>query len=606
MPVAADLLPLMTPAEAREYQRVLKLQTGLTSPLDFALYASRGTKEYKHIRLLNGLVVALVEHRLYHDGPGEVGLPDPSEPEPDLNILRRPLADGSYDPDGDLVLMRLFVTMPPRHGKSYLISEHTAPWFLIRFPDSRVLLAAYESDFASKWGGLSRDHIDRVSDDFGIQTDPSTSAKDEWNLDGFRGGMETGGVGGPFSGKGAHLFIIDDPIKNQDDAESELKRKRNIDWWYSTAKPRLEPGGVVLLVHTRWHEDDLGGHLMKNEADEWFHIDLPALQPADEDSLIDTGIQSGAGNSLGRAAGEALCPARFSKTYLERLRKADPHWFSALYQQRPTTEGSGLFKRANFRYWRTLRADRGPNERPDGPNSGSYVLQLAPKTTAPTGNPDIYTPGAREKYVPVSNCFHFMTVDLAATVKTWSDFTVFALWAVTPDKEVLLVDLYRKKIDSADHYKELKAFYAAAEQHAPVRYVGIESATYGITLLKIARRYNLPVRELTPEKDKVARAIPAGSLNDDHKLFLGLDLEGLVDFEEELLKFPLGAKDDQVDVTAYAVGQVEKGLASVWLQDRGKVDDTTSMLPDRLKERLDRHWRHKIKGGDMTRRQVYG
>lgn len=606
-PVPSELIPLMTHGEAAAYQDLLRKQQALTSPLDFAIYATAGsseeTQEYDHIRMLNSLVVALVEHRLYWDGPGEEGLPDPEEP--DKNLLRRPTPEGLYDPDGDRVLMRLFVTMPPRHGKSYLISEHTAPWFLIRMPSGRVLLATYEADFAAKWGGISRDLIDKVSEDFGISTDPSTSAKSEWSLLGERGGMDTAGVGGPFSGKGAHLLIIDDPIKNDEDAQSEIKRKKNIAWWYTTAKTRLEPGGVVLLVHTRWHEDDLGGHLMANEGEKWFHIDLPALQPDDEDSLSDTELHSGAGNPLRRAPGAALCPSRYSRKYLEDERESDPHSFSALYQQRPTTEGSGIFKRANFRYWRPLKPEQSINERPGGPNSGSYVLQLTGKSTDGTVS-DVYNPQSREKYVPVGRCFHFMTVDLAATKKTWSDYTVFALWAVTADRELLLVDLFRRKIDSADHYKELKAFYEHCQLHATVAYIGIESATYGITLLKIARRYGLPVRELTADTDKVTRAIPAGAFNDDHSLFLGLMLPGLVEFEEEHLKFPLGGKDDQVDNTAYAVGQVEKGLAAIWLQDKAKADQSTTMMPERMRDRVEKHWRRKVKNGEVTRKQVWG
>ena len=546
-PLPAALLRQATIPERQAYQDALKRYLALKSPLDYAQYVSPGTEEYRHIVLLNALTVALVEDRLYASGIGPAGVPeDPSDPQSQL----------VHPVTGEPVLNRLFVTMPPRHGKSYLISEHTPPWYLTRFPDRRVILTSYEANFAGDWGRKGKKHI-QAHPEFGVTTDPESQAKAHWDLEApHRGGMDTAGAGGPITGKGAHLLVIDDPIKNETEAFSETDRQQKWDWLLSTAQSRLEPSkaenggrseGKIVLVHTRWHEDDLGGRCLKHQDDLWYHIDLPAL------------AIEGVSDPLGRVPGEALCPERYPRHALEAIRdSADTgYWFGALYQQRPSSEGSGIFARPFFRYWT-----------PAGTDESMYAL---------------HTPDGGTNLVKVEDCIHFQTVDLAATDKTSSDFTVISTWAATQTRDLLLVGRVRERILSADHTTTIRRVWFEWKAARKMRFLGVEKATYGLSVVTTLRREAIPIKELTPDRDKVSRAIPAGELCKAGKLYFPRRASWIEEWEHEHLQFPNGTHDDQVDTTAYAVNELQL------LPIRRKKDDAAEdRSPDaRIKARLD-------------------
>lgn len=136
--------------------------------------------------------------------------------------------------------------MPPRHGKSETVSRYLPAWYLGRFPDRRVMLASYEAHFAATWGRKARELLEQVGPEvFGVSVSERSAAASAWDIAGRRGGMVTAGVGGPLTGKGAHLLVIDDPVKNAEEAQSELLREKAFGWWRSTARTRLERGGAV-------------------------------------------------------------------------------------------------------------------------------------------------------------------------------------------------------------------------------------------------------------------------------------------------------------------------------------------------------------------------
>lgn len=217
--------------------------------------------------------------------------------------------------------------MPPRHGKSELISRFLPAWYLGTFPDRRVILTAHTHSLARHYGKLARDLLaEHGRGMFGVGLREDSHAADDWMIAGNDGGMMTAGIGGPITGRGANLLIVDDFLKNAEEAKSELIRENQWDWWQSTASTRLEPGGVAIVVATRWMEDDLSGRLIaaaaSGEGTPVRRVRLPALA---ED-----------GDPLGRAPGDALWPERFSRGQLERMR-ADRNlgWWLAQYQQRP-------------------------------------------------------------------------------------------------------------------------------------------------------------------------------------------------------------------------------------------------------------------------------
>lgn len=253
---------------------------------------------------------------------------------------------------------RLLVMMPPRHGKSELVSKYFPAFYAGNNPHHQVVLAAYGHAFARTWGRKARDLLaDCGPELWGVGISEKGSQQADWLTDapdtapGSEGGMVTAGVGGPINGRGAHLFIVDDPIKNAEEAGSPTKREAVWEWWTSTARTRLEPGAAVVMVMTRWNEDDLFGRILEEakkagREDEWEVIKLPAL--AEED------------DPLGRLPGEALCPERYDAEDLEAIRDdVGAYVWSALFQQTPIVKGGDLFKRAD---WRFVWADELPED----------------------------------------------------------------------------------------------------------------------------------------------------------------------------------------------------------------------------------------------------
>ncbi len=230
--------------------------------------------------------------------------------------------------NGDGGIRRLIVTMPPRHGKSELCCKYLPAWFLGTHPHKRVLLAAYGERFAGEWGQKARDLMFECGPAlFRVRVRPTQSALDNWGLEGNEGSMKTAGVGGTITGRGADLLIVDDPIKNEEEANSPTYRQKIWNWWIATASTRLEPGAAAIVIQTRWNWDDLVGRLLRAEQEgngpEWRIVNLPALS----------------------SDGVPLWPDRFSRETLEGIRREKgEYWWSALYQQNPTPREGLFFK----------------------------------------------------------------------------------------------------------------------------------------------------------------------------------------------------------------------------------------------------------------------
>lgn len=231
----------------------------------------------------------------------------------------------------DLVLRRipervLVIRMPPRHGKSELVSHWTPAWFEANFPDKNVLLGSYEATFAASWGRKARDTFNEAANEYGDvllgRANPDRQAASDWGTT-SGGYMATAGVGGPFTGKGFHLGILDDLIKNAEEAQSETYRNKTWEWLTSTFWTRREPEGVMIVIGTPWHRDDYLARL-RDWGEPTREICLPALCESEDDPL-------------GRKAGQALWPARFDEKALDSIRIAQgPYYWNALYQQRPS------------------------------------------------------------------------------------------------------------------------------------------------------------------------------------------------------------------------------------------------------------------------------
>lgn len=247
------------------------------------------------------------------------------------------------------VCPRLIIQMPPQHGKSSLISEYLPVWYLGHYPDNAVMLCSYEADYAKTWGLKTRQLMERVGPGyFGVHVSRDSRRSDNWCIEGRRGIMQTSGINGPVTGKRAHLLIVDDPVKNNKDANSPTMRENNKDWMRTTSSTRLQKESVVIVVQTRWHEDDLAGWLQKEFPERWLVVNLPAIAWGPGD-LPDGEYKP---DPLGRKAGEALCPQLHPiKNLAEKVELMGESWFSALYQGRPVSKSGGVFNREHFKYW---------------------------------------------------------------------------------------------------------------------------------------------------------------------------------------------------------------------------------------------------------------
>lgn len=228
---------------------------------------------------------------------------------------------------------RLMLFVPPRHGKSEMVTVRYPAWMLERDPSLRVIVGAYNQDLANKFSRKTRRVL---TGRIGFADDRNTV--NEWETT-AGGGLKAVGVGAGITGHGANLIIIDDPVKSREEAESATYRDRVWDWYTDDLYTRLEPNGAIILIMTRWHTDDLAGRLRDRSGEPWEVVNLPALAEPED--------------AMGRAEGSALCPARYDVSDL-MLKKGEmgSSSFEALYQQRPTAREGGLFKRDWWKYFR--------------------------------------------------------------------------------------------------------------------------------------------------------------------------------------------------------------------------------------------------------------
>lgn len=335
---------------------------------------------------------------------------------------------------------RVIVSMPPRHGKSNLISTWYPTWYLNLWPDRRVILTSYEASFASSWGRRVRNLIDDNQAWLDVRLAKDLTAADWWETT-AGGGMMTAGVGGAITGKGADILIVDDPVKNAEDAHSQTMRDKTFDWWQSTAYTRLEPNGSAIILMTRWHEDDLAGRLLATG--EWDYLSLPAL--AEEN------------DPLGRDFGEPLWPERFNNAALSDIKRSvGTYVWNALYQQRPAPIEGAIVKRD---WWRRYDSE------PDGLTE------------------------------------HVLSVDCSFSGKESSDFVVFQCWAKRGADRYLLAQI-RGRWDFPQTLERFKAFCA---KHPQAQRKLIEAKANGQALIDSIKREIAGVIPINPKDSKESR-----------------------------------------------------------------------------------------------------
>lgn len=408
---------------------------------------------------------------------------------PHINILNKKLLDVAGGRT-----KRLIVNMPPRHGKSELISKYFPAWYLGTYPNRRVILVSYEADFAASWGRKTKELLEEHGDDlFGIKLNRLSNASYRWDIAEHEGGLNATGVGGAITGKGANVLIIDDPVKNDEQANSKTYRDKTYEWFQSTAYTRLEPNGAVVIIMTRWHYDDLTGRLLanSNSNDKWEILSFPAI--AKENDI------------LGRKEGEALWVERFPVEKLYDIKnQIGSYWFSALYQQQPVATEYQIFK---TEWWK---------EYSDPPPRGSLIIQ---------------------------------SWDTAFKEKEQNDFSVCTTWLLSGEGYFLL-DYWRARVLFPDLQKQVVMQYY---KHRP-NVVLIEDAASGQSLIQVLQRETkIPIKPIKAIKDKITRAHLVTPLIESGKVYLPKNAWFLADIINECSEFPYGAHDDIVDSITQAL-----------------------------------------------------
>lgn len=235
-------------------------------------------------------------------------------------------------------IRRLIIDAPPRHGKSQLVSRLFPAWIAGKHPDWNIIGASYADSLAQK---MSRDVARIVGSSEFQEVFPTWAlghkrAQADWEFNGG-GGYRAAGIGTGITGRGANLAVVDDPIKGRAQADSQATRDNVWGWFNDDLLTRLEKPDLVVVMATRWHEDDLTGRLLDQEPDLWTHLHIPAL------------FESDSHEDDPRALGDALWPDRYPVEWLAEKRRRDPHGFEALYQGNPIQRGGSLFRADSFR-----------------------------------------------------------------------------------------------------------------------------------------------------------------------------------------------------------------------------------------------------------------
>jgi predicted phage terminase large subunit-like protein len=463
------------------------------------------------------------------------------------------LMAGTLDQVLEGQIQRLMIFAPPQHGKSELVSVRFPAFWLGRRPDDPVIISSYAASLAESKSRQAREIVE--SDDFQVLCPGTTTRRDsravnEWNLAGHRGGLLAVGVGGPITGHGALLGIIDDPFENWEQAQSPTYRNRVWEWYRTTFRTRIWEGGVIILVMTRWHEDDLAGRLLKDQPGQWTVLRLPALAETQEERDENNrrlGLPTGAADPLSRQPGEALAPQRFSRNALLSLQHdVGSMGWSAEYQGVPRPSEGNRFKREWFEIVDAL------------PAKCTFVRYWDKAGTESGG---AYTAGVLMARTPERQ---YITVDV-----------VRGQWSAGKREAVIkqIADLDRQRFGNVGIWVEQEPGSG-----------GKESAQN--TVITLAG-YNVHAETVTGDKETRAEPLAAQAEVRNVKLLRGT---WNWDYLEEITAFPNGTYKDQVDGSSGAFNHL--ALHAAIPLPKEQAEQESKWLDSRLDSQTDgKRWK---------------
>lgn len=451
----------------------------------------------------------------------------------------------------------LMIFAPPRHGKSQLCTRNLPAYFLGRYPDKEVLCCSYTADLAFR---LSKDTLNimrsdiykRLFPDVTIgksETNPfdkSTIKRDLFTIAGRRGSYRAAGVGGGITGMGFSLGIIDDPFKDAEHALSQSNRNKVWEWYRTTFSTRKSANAKQLLIMTRWHHDDLAGRLLKEQGDQWEVVSLPGLS-SPHVNLHPLDPRQGTVNV-------PLWPDEFGYEHHRIMKSLMGFWYGAMYDQMPVPEGAGLFKTDRIgTFWHDDEM--------------------------------IHVNG---KAWPHERIYHFATVDLAASEKHQSDYTVISFFGMTPERDLCVKEVCRQRVPVNDVSEWLAN---QCRRYPETIAVGVEITGFQMAVVKDMRtNYQMPpIIELKPEsKSKMVRATAAIIAMETGKIFVPHHAEWVNSWKNELAAFTGNddPHDDMVDSLAYAF-RMNSGI----IQDSIESVDTETKEREIFRTKINKYFR---------------
>ncbi len=392
----------------------------------------------------------------------------------------------------------LIIHTPPQHGKSQTITETLPSWYLGKNPLHRVIEISYSEDFAMLFGRRNKDKIrEKGGEIFGMELAKSPNSSTEFELKNNVGGMISRGVLSGVTGRPCNLMIIDDPIKNSQEAFSESYRNSVWNEWTRSFKTRLAPGAKVILIMTRWHEDDLAGRLLAKEQNVRY-LRIPC--EAEEN------------DPMGRKIGDALCPEigkgnewlePFKQSYITT--DGSSAW-DAMFQGRPTSEEGNMLKRE---WW-------------------SYYDELPPIVD------------------------WIMSVDATFKDGKDNDFVAIQVWGKT-GADMYLIDAVKKHLNMPDTMREIRRLRAMYSKCVTTL---IEDKANGSAIVQMLRREMFGIIPIEPQGGKVARVNAVSGAIESGNVHLPRNKPFTEDFVNECAAFPRGAHDDQVDCMSQALNRM--------------------------------------------------
>lgn len=440
----------------------------------------------------------LLDHRPDHPTPGSLAQTlDPRiRQTPALELIDTAIVDCLNTPDG-----RLIISMPPQEGKSQRAGITTPIWQLLRNHQTRIAIASYAQGLANRNGRAIRNTI-AAHPELGMSIAADNGAASEWTLAGHEGGVLSVGRGAGITGRPVELLLIDDPIKDRTEADSKTIRDTCWDWWTDSLSTRLAPGAPVILILTRWHEDDLAGRLLAApDGHLWKVLNIPAQAETVDDPL-------------GRMPGEYMISARGDRDWEAIKTRVGSRTWAALYQGRPAPAEGGILRRNWWRRWtgtRWLTDEHARNWCADGTLVQSWDLSFK---------------GTKD-----------------------ADYVVGQVWQLV-GAQAFLLDQVRGRWGFTETVEQIKALSARWPQ-ATAKYV--EDKANGPAVIDALSREIAGLVPVNPQGGKESRANGVAPLIEAGNVLLPASAPWVDGLIEEAAGFPNAANDDQVDAMTQAL-----------------------------------------------------